>query len=79
MNMPATLSMASSMVQGITRSRISMGRLRELAVPIPPLELQEQFAVKVEAVRSITSRQITALANAQAAFDALLYRSFAAD
>lgn len=77
MNMPATLSMASAMVQGITRARISMGRLRELVVPNPPIALQEEFATKVKAVQSIVKQQVDALAAAQATLDALLHQSFA--
>jgi len=76
MNMPSTLSMASSMVQGITRTRISMGRLRELKAPVPPIELQRHFAAKVEAVRSIAAQQSAALATSQSTFAALLHRAF---
>jgi type I restriction enzyme, S subunit len=71
MNMPSTLTMAASLVQGITLTRISMGRLRELVVPVPPLVLQRDFAKSVEAADSIQFQQ-SAAAKAQAAFDALL-------
>jgi type I restriction enzyme S subunit len=43
LNSPSTLRMASGLILGETRMRISMGRLRELSVPVPPLELQNQF------------------------------------
>ena len=36
--------MASGMILGQTRARISMGRLAELVVPVPPLTLQQDFA-----------------------------------
>lgn len=43
-NQPATLQMAQSLILGQTRGRIAMGRLRNLPVPVPPLELQRRFA-----------------------------------
>ena len=76
MNMPSTLMMAASLVQGITLTRISMGRLRELVVPIPPLAIQLNFAERVEQVCSIQSQQSVATATAQATFDALLAQVF---
>ena len=47
-NCPETLSLASGMVHGQTRSRISSGQLAEMPIFIPPMELQEQFAAFVE-------------------------------
>ena len=44
--------------------------------PLPPIELQRDFAAKVDAMRGIAAQQADALATAQAAFDALLYQSF---
>lgn len=76
MNAPSVLDMAASMVQGITRTRISMGRLRELHVPVPPIELQREFVEWADQIRSIQSQQSAATAKAQAAFDALLARCF---
>jgi len=51
--------------------------LRKIRVPLPPLDLQRQFATKAEAVRGIIARQAAALATAQANFDALLHQAFA--
>jgi len=49
LNMPSTLLLAGSLVHGQTRTRVSMGRLRDLEVPVPTLDLQKQFG---ECVRS---------------------------
>lgn len=46
-------------------------------VPLPPVDLQRQFAAKADAVRGIAAQQTAALATAQATFDALLHQSFA--
>ena len=47
-NCPETLSLASGMVHGQTRSRISSGQLAEMPIFIPPLALQKQFAAFVK-------------------------------
>ena len=47
-NCPETLSLASGMVHGQTRSRISSGQLANLPIYLPPMDLQQQFAAFVE-------------------------------
>ncbi len=76
MNMPSTLTMAASLVQGITLTRVSMGRLRELVVPVPPIALQTDFARLSDAAQSIQLQQSDATTKARATFDALLARAF---
>ena len=44
LNTPAALALASSFIHGQTRSRISMGQLRDLPIAIPPLSLQKRFS-----------------------------------
>ncbi len=56
---------------------INKTQLSAFPIVVPPLELQRQFAAKAEAIRAIAAQQAAALATAQAAFDALLQRSFA--
>lgn len=46
-NCPETLLLASAMIHGQTRARISSGQLAELPIYIPPMELQDQFAAFV--------------------------------
>jgi len=63
LNMPGTLSLATSRMHGQTRTRIAMGQLRELTVPAPPIVLQREFAArlkKVEAERRDVRRAISA-------------------
>jgi len=61
------------------QKNINLEILRNLPVPIPPIDLQRHFAAKAEAVRSIAARQSAALATAQSTFDALLHRAFSPD
>ena len=58
------------------QKNINLEILRNLPVPVPPIELQRQFAAKADAVRGIAAQQAAALATAQATFDALLHQSF---
>lgn len=58
------------------QKNINLEILRNLPVPVPPIELQRQFAAKADAVRGIATQQTAALATAQATFDALLHQSF---
>ena len=53
LNLPETNQMASTLILGQTRGRISMGRLKGLEVPIPPLEKQVQFAKKMDSLNSL--------------------------
>jgi type I restriction enzyme S subunit len=53
LNSRSTEKMARSLIQGQTRLRISMGRLRELNVPLPPLEIQNRFAQNLERVNNL--------------------------
>ena len=43
-------------------------------IPLPPVDLQHQFAAKADAVRGITTQQAAALWWLQATFDALLHQ-----
>ncbi len=43
-NCPTTLLLASSMIHGQTRARVSSGQIAEMPIYIPPIELQNQFA-----------------------------------
>lgn len=67
----------ASAKHAINQSSINQQDVKALRFSLPPIELQRQFAAKAEAVRGIASQQATALATAQATFDALLHRSFA--
>lgn len=50
--------------------------LREIRIPLPPLNLQHEYLGRAEVVNSIQSQQSAASAKAQATFDALLAQVF---
>jgi len=63
LNMPGTLTLAKSMMHGQTRTRVSMGQLRGLQVPVAPLDLQREFAARAERVnvqRALVQRALDA-------------------
>lgn len=61
----------------INQSSINQQDVKSLRVPIPPLDRQRSFALRVEEIMSIRGQQAAATTKAQAAFDALLSRTFA--
>jgi type I restriction enzyme S subunit len=77
LNQPAVESMAQEFMLGQTRVRISMGRLRGLQVPVPPLALQQAFATRIQAVQALKATHRAALAEQDALFASLQHRAFA--
>lgn len=58
------------------QKNINLEILRNLPVPLPPLDLQDLFEQRCRDVFSIQSQQSAAIAKAKAAFDALLAQMF---
>jgi type I restriction enzyme S subunit len=76
LNVPHTLFLAIGMIHGQTRSRISMGQLARLEVPIPPLPFQQQFAHIVHQFERLRAQQREAQRQAEHLFQTLLHRAF---
>lgn len=76
LNCPATAMKARSLVKGQTRARISMGRLRELPVPVPPLGSQQEFEARVQKARTERDRAHQSLAHLDTLFASLQQRAF---
>lgn len=76
LNMPSTLSLASGMVLGQTRARISMGRLGELVVPKPPFEQQELFAGRAQMAQAVLERTRIVGPKMDAVLESLLAGAF---
>jgi type I restriction enzyme S subunit len=60
----------------IGQSNINSKELKAFPLAVPPIPLQEQFALRCADVSGMVAQQSTATAKAQATFDALLARSF---
>ncbi|MBI2354732.1 MAG: restriction endonuclease subunit S [Deltaproteobacteria bacterium] len=76
LNQPGTLALAAHMLHGQTRVRISMGTLRELAVPVPPLKLQNEFSGIVSRMQKIISKQKRFEELSDKKFNSLIQRAF---
>lgn len=70
-NQPGMLARCQGHITGQTRTRISMGRLREVRAPVPPLELQIAFAEQVQRVEALARNLDAAAAKAGAMAAAL--------
>ncbi|MFE7790819.1 restriction endonuclease subunit S [Streptomyces sp. NPDC057460] len=79
LNQPSLEAKAQSLMLGQTRVRISMGRLRTLEVPIPPLNLQKTFAQQIAAVESLKATNLAHLAELDAIFASAQHRAFRGD
>jgi type I restriction enzyme S subunit len=76
LNQSATERMARGLVLGQTRLRISMGRLRGLEVPVPPVSLQRDFSRRVAAVGKVEAAHRASLSEFDALFASLQHRAF---
>ncbi len=72
LNIPETLTLASSMLHGQTRTRISMGQLASFGIPCPALELQNQFASFVESVEKQKAQMQIGLEKLELNYKALM-------
>jgi type I restriction enzyme, S subunit len=66
-------------VKGATFREITLGRLRELPVLVPPLPLQQTFATRIQAIEALKATHRTALAQLDALFASLQQRAFAGE
>lgn len=76
LNHPSTERMAQSLILGQTRGRISMGRLRGLEVPLPPLSLQMEFCQRIKAHGHLKQAHRSSLAHLDTLFSSLQHRAF---
>ena len=79
LNNPCMVSMALQLVRGQTRGRISLGRLKELQIHLPPMELQLRFAAIVRSVEQQKARQRAHLSELDTLFASLQSRAFRGD
>jgi type I restriction enzyme, S subunit len=76
LNAPSTEKMAHDLILGQTRARISMGRLRGLEVPHPPLSEQHSFAQRIDKLQLLKDVALQSAATLDALFASLQHRAF---
>ena len=79
LNCPSTEKMAQNKIQGRTQLRISMGRLRELNVPVPPVNLQITFARVIKETESEKTKVNAHCTDLKSLFISLQHRAFRGD
>ncbi|MCB9107881.1 MAG: restriction endonuclease subunit S [Anaerolineales bacterium] len=76
LNNPRTIKKASKLSLGQTRLRISMGRLKQLVVPVPPIDKQVIFSNTVRKHENQKYSQETSLKHLDNLFHSLQQRAF---
>ena len=73
---PYFLRYASNEATGSTIKNVSLKSMRNFPIPYPPLELQNQFAKRVQAIEAQKAQAQASLAQAEDLFNGLLQRAF---
>ena len=60
----------------VAQKNINLGTLRNLDVPLPPLELQNEFVRRVNSAKELRAKQTVSLAKLDALFASLQHRAF---
>jgi type I restriction enzyme S subunit len=73
---PIALRYLRQTAKGAIMSGLNMGLIERMPVPLPPLDLQREFARRVAAVEKLKTAQRAALAELDALFASLQHRAF---
>ena len=76
LNTPLFLSLVSHLLHGQTRTRISMGKLRDVKVPVPPIELQKKFSLNILGIEQQKEVAQISLEKSNMLFESLLQKAF---
>ena len=76
LNTPSTARMAERLIHGQTRTRISMGLLKGLSIPVPDYELQLRFASDARAVTRAIAKREQMDDRLEKLWNVLLHRAF---
>jgi len=74
----ATLNLRdiSDYVTGSAQPKLNQANLNRMAIPVPPLPLQKEFAERVSEIRELESTQAASCHRLEHLFQSLLYRAF---
>lgn len=79
LNNPSLVESAAGLVRGQTRGRISLGRLKELEIPIPPLSEQERFRSVVRKLLDVQVKINSSCGGFIDAFSSLSQKAFSGE
>ncbi len=76
LNLEGFLFLATSFIHGQTRARISSGQIAKISIPVPPFELQTQFAQIVEKTEALKTQYQQSLQELENLYGSLSQRAF---
>jgi len=76
LNLEGFLFLATSFIHGQTRARISSGQIAKISIPIPPLELQTQFAQIVKKTETLKTQYQQSLQELENLYGSLSQKAF---
>ena len=76
LNLEGFLFLATSFIHGQTRARISSGQIAKISIPVPPLELQTQFAQIVEKTEALKTQYQQSLQELEHLYGSLSQKAF---
>jgi type I restriction enzyme S subunit len=75
-NSSSMMHWIKSLLHGQTRTRISMGQIAKINIPIPPIELQSKFAAQIQEIEKQKAQAKVSLQRAEDLFQSLLQKAF---
>ena len=79
MKQPAFLHIIRAITKGGIQKLLNLGDLSQIYIPIPPIELQREFAKRVEKVEALKAKLKASQLQAEEQFKALSQRAFAGE
>lgn len=76
LNHPAALFAVKNFIKGQTRSRISKGLLAKISIPVPPIELQQEFSNHCQKIEEFKTKLDQSEALARDAFNSISQKVF---
>jgi type I restriction enzyme S subunit len=76
LNLEGFLFLATSFIHGQTRARISSGQIAKISIPVPPFELQTQFAQIVEKTEALKTQYQQSLQELEHLYGSLSQKAF---
>ncbi|WP_428313489.1 hypothetical protein [Hydrocarboniphaga sp.] len=76
LNCRTLIESASGLALGQTRLRISLGRLKELRIPVPPIKLQQEFSLVCTQIHSLVHRLLRHTESVEGLFSSIQKQSF---
>ena len=66
----------SRIMVGATSKHLNVKELREMSLPVPPIDLQNQFAERIQSIEAQKQLALASLEKSEALFNSLLQRAF---